>query len=249
MTLSPGATPPWRVAGNPQPSSEKGETLPAALWAALKITVLAIGGIAHRAYWHGGIDITYVVFALFFSINLVICFWEICLFFRRDYIESRCAYWQQQRLRTGRSPALTFLTTKVPLRSAFSPTVWADVWASYSTYDGSYADRRTYAFNVDVGNGFVTAVPTLFLYAAFTTEFVSPVAAGIVGLMFFWQWTYATSIYLMSFFVAQRHRDISRGELYGMLWALNVPWIVVPILGLYVAIRLVVDGSYSVLGG
>lgn len=141
-------------------------TLPAGLLAAFEIALLAALGIGHRAYWHGGVGLTYVVFALFLSTNLVICFWEICLVFRRDYIESRSAYWQQQRLRTGRSPALAFLATKVPLRSAFSPTVWADVWAAYSVYDGSYADRRTYGFNVDVGNGFITAVPTLGLYVS-----------------------------------------------------------------------------------
>lgn len=224
-------------------------TLPAGLLAAFEIALLAALGIGHRVYWHEGVDLTYVVFALFLSTNLVICFWEICLFFRRDYIESRSAYWQQQRLRTGRSPALAFLATKVPLRSAFSPTVWADVWAAYSVYDGSYADRRTYGFNVDVGNGFITAVPTLILYAAFTTEFLSPLAAGILGVMFFWQWTYATSVYLWSFFIAKRHRDISRGEVYGMILGFNAPWIVVPLLGLYVSIRLAVDGSYSVLGG
>ncbi len=222
--------------------------MPAGLLAALKIALLAIGGIAHRVYWQGDVGITYVVVAVFLSTNLVICFWEICLFFRRDYIESRLAHWQHHRHRTGRSPALAFLTTKVPLRSAFSPTIWADVWASYSTYDGSYADRRTYGFNVDVGNGFITAIPTLILYAAFTTEFISPLAAGILGIMFFWQWMYATSIYLLSFFIAKRHRDISRGEVYGMILAFNAPWIVVPLLGLYVSIRLVVDGSYSVLG-
>ncbi|WP_420609372.1 hypothetical protein [Candidatus Poriferisodalis sp.] len=224
-------------------------TLPAGLLAGFEIALLAALGIAHRVYWQGGVGVTYVVFALFLSTNLVICYWEICLFFRRDYIESRSAYWQQQRLHTGKSPALTFLTSKVPLRSAFSPTVWADVWASYSVYDGSYADRRTYGFNVDVGNGFITAIPTLILYAAFTTEFLSPLAAGILGIMFFWQWTYATSIYLVSFFIAKRHRDISRREVYGMILALNATWIVVPLLGLYVSIRLVVDGSYGAIGG
>ena len=223
-------------------------SLPAGLLAALKIGLLAALGIGHRQYWHGGIGIAYVVLALFLSTNLVICYWEICLFFRRDYIESRTDHWHHRRQETGRNPAIGFLTTRVPLKAAFSPTVWADVWATYATYDGSFADRRTYGFNVDVANGFVTAIPTAILYAAFATEFLPPVAAGIVGIMFFWQWIYATSAYLMSFFVARRHRDLSRGELSGMILGFNAPWIVFPILGLYAAIRLVVDGDYAVLG-
>lgn len=223
--------------------------LPAGLLAALQIGLIAGLGIGHRQYWHGSIGITYVVLALFLSTNLVICYWEICLFLRRDYIEIRTAHWHEQRRQSGRSPATEFLTSKVPLKAAFSPTVWADVWATYATYDGSFADRRTYGFNVDVANGFVTAVPTLILYSAFATEFLPPIAAGIVGIMFCWQWIYATSAYLMSFFIAKRHRDLSKGELAGMILGFNAPWIVCPLVGLYAAIRLVVDNSYGVFGG
>jgi len=224
-------------------------TLPAGLLAALKIALLAAAGIAHRQYWHPDIGITYVVLAVFLSTNLVICYWEICLFFRRDYIESRTEFWRERRQETGRSPATEFLTSQVPLKSALSPTVWADVWATYATYDGSFADRRTYGFNVDVANGFVTAVPSVILYAAFATEFLPPVAAGIVGIMLCWQWTYATSAYLMSFFVARRHRNISRSELAGMVLGFNAPWILCPLVGLYASIRLIVDDSYRVFGG
>lgn len=223
--------------------------MPAGLLAALKIALVAALGIAHRQYWHPDIGVAYVVLALFLSTNLVICYWEICLFFRRDYIESRTDYWRERRQQTGRNPAIEFLATKVPLKSALSPTVWADVWATYASYDGSFADRRSYGFNVDVGNGFGTAIPTLILYGAFATEFLPPVAAGIIGIMFCWQWTYATSAYLMSFFIARRHRDISRGELSGMILGLNAPWIVCPLVGLYASVRLVVDGSYAVFGG
>lgn len=224
-------------------------TLPAGLLAALKIALIAVLGIALRQYWHPDVGIMYLVLALFLSTNLVICYWEICLFFRRDYIETRTTHWRERQQETGRSPAAEFLKSKVPLKAAFSPTVWADVWATYSVYDGSFADRRTYGFNVDVGNGFITAVPTVILYATFTTEFLPPVTAGIVGIMMFWQWTYATSAYWMSFFVAKRHRRITRSELYILIWGTNAPWVLCPLLGLYASIRLVLDDSYRVFGG
>ena len=70
-----------------------------------------------------------------------------------------------------------------------SSTVWADVWAAYAQYDGSYADRRTYGYNIDIANGFATPVPTLILYAAFTFDFLPSVVAGIIGAMVFWQLT------------------------------------------------------------
>ena len=224
-------------------------TLPAGLLAVLKIALLVVVGIALRQYWHPDIGIMFLVLAFFLSTNLVICYWEICLFFKRDYIESRNTYWRERRQQTGRSPAAEFLTSKVPLKAALSPTVWADVWATYSVSDGSFADRRTYGFNVDVANGFVTAIPTVILYAALATEFLSPVTTGIVGIMMFWQWTYATSAYWMSFFVAKRHRDIPRGEFYVLILGTNAPWVLCPLVGLYASIRLVLDDSYRVLGG
>lgn len=223
--------------------------LPAWLLAGAKIGLLAALGIGHRQYWHGGVGVTYVILALFLSTNLVICYWEICLFFRRDYIETRADHWRRRKQETGRNPAIEFLASKIPLKAALSPTAWADVWATYAAYDGSFADRRTYGFNVDVANGFVTAVPSLVLYGALATEFGPPVAVGIVGIMFCWQWISATSAYLMSYFIAKRHRELSRAELVGMIWGFNAPWIVFPLVGLYVSIRLVVDNSYGVLGG
>ena len=66
-----------------------------------------------------------------------------------------------------------------------SSTVWAIVWATYSQHDGFYADRRSYGFNVDIANGFVTPVPTAILYAAFTFDFPPAVVAGIVGATMF----------------------------------------------------------------
>ena len=90
-----------------------------------------------------------------------------------------------------------------------SPTVWADAWATYAQYDDSYADRGSFGFNVDIGNGFVTPVPTLFLYASYTFDFLPSLYAGILGAMVFWQWIYATSLYCVSFFVAERHTRIS----------------------------------------
>ena len=108
--------------------------------------------------------------------------------------------------------------------------------------------RRTYGFNIDIANGFFTPVPTLVLYAAFTVAFLPALFAGILGVMLFWQWAYATSVYIMSFFVAGRHKLISRADVSIYIWGANASWVLFPLLGLYVSIRLIVDGDYSVLG-
>ena len=119
---------------------------------------------------------------------------------------------------------------------------------TYALYDGSYADRRTYGFNADVSNEFFTAIPTLVLHATFTVAFLPAVFAGILGVMLFWQWTYMTSVYYVSFFVAGRQKLLSRSETLLYIWGASSPWVVFPLLELYVSIRLIVDGDYGVLG-
>ena len=70
----------------------------------------------------------------------------------------------------------------------------------------------------------------------------------MLGLALFWQWTYVTSVYLASFFIAGRHTRISRSEMWGYVLATNAPWVLFPLLGLYVSVRLIVAGNYGVVG-
>ena len=225
-----------------------GATIPTGPFAVSIIAVLALAGIGARYWARGDFDLIHALLSLFFSANLVVCYWEICLFLKRDYIEKRAEYWGDRRRETGRSPVAEFIAGRVALTRIASPAHWADVWATYSQYDGSYADRRTYGFNVDIANGFATPIPTLILYAAYTFDLMPALAAGIVGAMLFWQLTYMTSVYWVSFFVAQRQARISRREKYTLIYALNCPWVLFALLGLYVSIRLIADGDYSVLG-
>jgi hypothetical protein len=212
------------------------------------IAALVACGVGTRFIVHGDLNAAHLLLSFFFSVNLTICYWEICLYLRRDHVKRRAGYWRDWQRRTGRLPAVRFLTSRVPLRDAMSPTVWADAWATYSQFDGSFADRRTYGFNIDIGNGFFTPVPTLILYAAFTIGFLPPMVAGILGVMLFWQWTYGTSLYWVSFFVAGRHEHITRAQLGTFIGALNAPWVFCALVGLYVSVRLILEGGYGALG-
>ena len=221
---------------------------PALLIVVVVVALLALPGIGVYYLLHGGLDVSYCLLSLFFSINLVICYWEMCLFFRRDYIEERAEFWRRRRDDTGKTPAVEFLTTSVPLNRILSPTVWADVWATYSMFDSAYADRNTYGFNIDIANGFITPAPTLILYVTYTGGLLPAVAAGILGAMLFWQWVYASSLYVVSFFVGRKQTRITTREFYIYIFSLNAIWVLIPMLGLYVSIRLILDGDYSALG-
>lgn len=151
-------------------------------------------------------------------------------------------------MQTGRTLAVEFLATKVPLRKVLSPTLWADAWATYCMYDDSYADWRTYGFSVDIANGFFTPLPSLILYAAFTTVFMPALFAGILGVILFWQWTYVSSVYWVSFFVSRRQELVSKADTYIYIWGATAVWVLFGLLGLYVSIRLIIEGDYTVLG-
>ncbi|MDE0716636.1 MAG: hypothetical protein OXH64_01710 [Rhodospirillaceae bacterium] len=101
---------------------------------------------------------------------------------------------------------------------------------------------------MDIANGFATPVPTLILYAACSVDLMPALVAGIIGAMLFWQLIYMTSVYWVSFFVADRQSRISRREKYFYIYGMNCPWVLFALLGLYVSIRLIADGDYSVLG-
>lgn len=232
----------------PPNASRTGLALPVWFVAAAAIALLAAAGMALHYRTTGGLDLVYSLMSLFLSINLLISYWEICLFLRRDHIEQRTEHWRKRRAATGRSPAAEFLAAKVPLKGLCSATLWADVWSTYALYDGSYADRRTYGFNADVANGFFTLVPGAVLHATYTVPFLPAALAGILGIALFWQWAYMTALYWVSFFVAKRQALISRSELYRYIWAPSSPWLLFALLGLYVSVRLVVDGNYRALG-
>ena len=89
--------------------------------------------------------------------------------------------------------------------------------------------------------------PLQLLLATFAFPILPATIAGIIGVMVFWQWLYMTSVYVMSFYMASRHRRISQRDVRLYIWVPNSPWILLAILGLYVSVRLVLDGDYSVL--
>ena len=218
------------------------------LFAAICVGLLLVIGLGTRYYLKQDFSVIHAILSAFFSVNIVVCWWEACLFWQRNQMEDRAAYWRDWRDETGNLPHVKFFTSKIPLKKVFASKIWAEIWATYALYDYSYADRRTYGFNIDIANGFFTLLPTVFLYLAITVYFLPAYVVGMIGLMLCWQWIYITSLYWVSFFVAQRHHKLSKREICLYIFGASAPWFLCPLLGLFVCIRLIVDGNYSVLG-
>lgn len=72
--------------------------------------------------------------------------------------------------------------------------------------------------------------------------------AGILGIALFWQWVYVSSLYAVSFRVAGSHEGMPRSVRWTCVWGPNAVWIVVPLLGLFVSARPMLDGTYGIVG-
>ena len=227
---------------------EKGPKIVVAAFAAAFVVVLTLAWNIVSYRLRGALNPYYFALSLFLSINLLICYWEMCLYLRHDHVVERARYWRELRASTGRNPAVEFLTAAISLRRVCSPAVWADVWAAYALYDDAYTRRSTFGFNADIGNGFFTPIPSMLLLSALTFGFIPATYAGILGIALFWQWVYVSSLYAVSVWVAGTHEPLPRATRWLFVWGPNAVWIVVPLLGLFISARLILDGSYGIVG-
>ena len=149
--------------------------------------------------------------AFFLWLNVIVALWEICLYLRIDLIREQHEEFRERYRGRELDRVKDFFATKVPLARVFAPSVWAELWSSYSVFDPSYADRKSFGFFIDIGNGFSTLLPCLLFLYGMTYEPISARALGIVGLLVFYQMWYGTVVYLTSYIMNQHYRGHSAG--------------------------------------
>ncbi len=196
---------------------------------------------------HGVVNPIQVALAFFLWLNVVICYWEISLGLRIDYIKD-----DYDKIRAGeygsRGDAVwSFFNSKLTLRNFASPTLWARVWSCYSSWDDSYADRKSFGFFADVGNGISTLIPSFILLIGMTHPILPPQILGLIGLVFFYQFFYQTSLYFFAYMFNKRYQGLSAAGLIGWVGGTNGFWIVIPAIGIYASLRLILDQSFAVL--
>jgi hypothetical protein len=232
-----------RDEGDAGDRSKSALRLPVWAWLTLWLLV-SVGGsvVAHYAI-HGVVNGWQVALAVFLSINILICVWEISLYYRIGDIER----WHREPRATSGRPSGTVYLARVTLRELASTHLWARIWSEYAFYDPSYADRRSFGFAGDVGNGFVTLVPSLVLFFGMTVPVLPPVVLGLIGALIFYQKLYCTCVYFFTFVFNRRHEGHRLGPLIGIVGGTNGIWIVFPAIGLYVCIRLILEGRFDLL--
>jgi hypothetical protein len=73
----------------------------------------------------------------------------------------------------------------------FSLTFWSYIWIDYAKWDDSYADKTTFGYCIDVGNGHTTIIPSALLIWSIIDPIFSPKVTGMMGLLTFYQTWYA----------------------------------------------------------
>jgi len=208
------------------------------LWLAFWVGVPTL---LHAAV-HGVFNGWHFLITLFLAINLLITIWEISLFFRITEIE----HWHSGPAReTGRPRRL--YTERVTPKELLSTLLWARVWSNYAHYDKSYAERKSFGFAADIGNGFSTLLPNIFLLFAMTFDLTSPVIVGIVGLVIFYQKFYLTALYFFIYIFNKRYEGLDRKAVYAVVGGSNSIWLVFPLVGMYVFLQMILDNSYAII--
>ena len=205
----------------------------------------ALHVIAHHAA-HGVVNLPQASLACFLAINLMINLWEFVLHgqqgqIHKEWDEARGPYQGREAVR-----AAEYFTSSVPFSRLLSPRTWTGVWSSYALYDRGYADRRSYGWNIDVGNAWSTVIPAAVFAWGMTYELMSARWLGTLGIAIFWQMFYGTAVYLFQFFNNKNHVGHSRASIVAVVVATNAPWFAFPLWGLWLSVQLIQTNSYAI---
>lgn len=185
--------------------------------------------------------------AFFLWLNTIIAFWELCLFYRIAYIEAQHRQFVPQYRGRELARVVDFFNTKLTVAQIFSLSTWAEIWSSYSLFDDSYANRQSFGFSVDVGNGFSTLVPSLLCLYGMTFDLLPARALGIITLLINYQMWYGTVVYLAGFVFNKRYLGHTKMNLALFVTLSNGIWLVFPLWAMGVALSLIYNDSYALV--
>jgi hypothetical protein len=198
---------------------------------------------------HGVVSPHQIALAFFLWLNTIIALWEICLFLRIGLIEEQHARFVTEYKGRELARVKDFFGARISPARIFSPSTWAEIWSSYSVFDPSYADRRSFGFFIDVGNGFSTLLPSVGCLYGMTFHVMPARAMGLVLLLACYQMLYGTIVYFGSFVMNRRYVGHTLGNLALFVGLSNGIWMTFPAWGIWAAIRLIYEDSYAVFLG
>lgn len=230
-------------AGESGGTARIGPCLPVWVWLLVWMAAWVGGSVALHYAFHGVFNGWHVALAVFLAINILICTWEMSLYFRIDDIER----WHRGPRESSGRPRGGLYTSKVTAGELLSTQLWARVWSEYARFDPAYADRKSFGFAIDVGNGFSTVVPSLVFFVAMTVPLFSPLVVGLLGALIFYQKFYCTCLYFFTYIFNRRYELHPIGAVLAVVGGSNGVWLVFPAIGFYVCLRLILDNSFDLI--
>lgn len=204
-------------------------------------------GLHHHL--HGALNVHQVVLASFLVLNVMINYWELALFAVQDDIQEEHAALKARYGDDIFAAASALFRRRIPLIRLLRFKEWGSIWSTYALYDPGYASRFSYGYNIDVGNGVSTIVPSTLFALAISVHVVPARWVGIVGVILFWQMFYGTVLYFFQFFNNRRHEGRSVGSVLLFVGLTNGMWFVLPIWGMCVSVAMILGDTYAVFGG
>jgi hypothetical protein len=214
------------------------------------LIIYVLGSTSGCAYLHfsehGKHSIPQLALAFFLCLNALICLWEIALGWHIDHIKKESVRLEKAFKGDRLKACMSFFNADISLSEIFSLQFWSIVWSTYALYDPSYANKESFGFFIDVGNGWTTIIPSIFFCLGLTYEWVPARILGMIGLVKFYQEFYGTIIYFLSFFLNKRYKGVSVFEVLLFIGFSNGIWFFFPLYGMWTSVQMILTDSYQI---
>ncbi len=190
-------------------------------------------------------SVHFVAAAFFFAVNGLIAFWELALHRYADAI--RDEYEASREAARGRElqHIFAFFGRRIATRDVFTLKPWASVWAAYAVMDPAYADKKSFGFAIDIGNGYSTLLPSLLVPIAIVFEWVPARWLGILIVLFSWQMFYGTVLYFTSFIINRRYEGHRLFDIFVFVGLSNLVWTTFPLWTGLLGIWMILNDGYA----
>jgi len=202
-----------------------------------------------------GFNVYQALMSFFLGMNFIVCLWEIGLGLHINLIQKDHKRLQRKFKNDSSQACIDFFCAPMSISDMFSLEFWSTVWSTYSLYDPSYANRESFGFFVDVGNGWTTIIPTVIFQVSMTdgtffSNYIGDLSAftvGIIGITSFYQEFYGTAIYFLSFVMNKRYEGRDTFEVALFVGLTNGIWFVFPLLGMFISYNFLATNSFDIV--
>ena len=188
----------------------------------------------------------YIFMMIFLWFNAVCGVLEIaCLYIGRDHLKQEFARVRGGYHGQGLKLLLAAFNEPVNRQNLFSIKDWSKLFVAWGVLDRDYATQNSFGYLGEVGNGVFTIIPTCAVLLGLTFPVFPATVVGIIGVAFWYQTIWGTLVYVLGLW---KFADNSENSLMGNIVLIggNFPWLILPMLGVYTSVRLILDNSFQV---